>query len=116
MLTEYRSGLHNFFDHRAVLPARDLARNAEFESAALGVCKAVRLWEAGDVDEETVEGAIRRIIAGIADLTANCSAALEEFLDAFADPRLTPEAVAGMPLFGPLFGRETIYLCFEKTK
>ena len=39
VLTEYRSGLHNFFDHRTVLPARDLARNAEFEAATLGVCK-----------------------------------------------------------------------------
>ena len=63
-----------------------------------------------------LRGAVRRVIAGIADLPANWSAALEDFLDAFADTRLTPEAVAGMPLFGPLFGRETIYLCFEKTK
>jgi SAM-dependent methyltransferase len=114
VLTEYRAGIHNFFDHRSVLPARDPARNAEFESAALAVAGAVERWEAGEVDGEAVEGAVRRVIAGISDLPASWSAALEEFLDAFADPRLTSDAVADLPLFGPLFGRETIYLSFEK--
>jgi 2-polyprenyl-3-methyl-5-hydroxy-6-metoxy-1,4-benzoquinol methylase len=113
-LTEYRAELHNFFDHRTVLPMRDPNRNAEFEAGALGVCKALRLWEAGDSHEEVVESAVRRVIAGMADLPPNWPAALEEFLDAFADSRLTPEAVAGLPLFGPLFGRETVYLCFER--
>jgi hypothetical protein len=39
---------------------------------------------------------------------------MDEFQDAFASPRLTPEVVADMSLFGPLFGRETIYLSFER--
>jgi 2-polyprenyl-3-methyl-5-hydroxy-6-metoxy-1,4-benzoquinol methylase len=114
VLAEYRAGVHNFFDHRCVLPARDPARNAEFESAALAVARAVERWEAAEADSDEVEAAVRRVIAGMADLPANWSAALEEFLDAFADPQLTPDAVAGLPLFGPLFGRETIYLSFEK--
>ena len=113
-LAEYRAGLHNFFDHRAVLPARDPARNAELESAALAVAHAVQKWEAGERDADDVEAAVRRVNAGIADLPAAWSAALDEFLDAFAQPRLTPEAVAELPRFGPLFGRETIYLSFEK--
>jgi 2-polyprenyl-3-methyl-5-hydroxy-6-metoxy-1,4-benzoquinol methylase len=114
VLTEYRAGIHNFFDHRCVLPARDPARNAEFESAALAVAKSVERWEAAEAGSDEVEAAVRRVVAGMADLPANWSAALEEFLDTFADPQLTPEAVAGLPLFGPLFGRETIYLSFEK--
>jgi SAM-dependent methyltransferase len=113
-LAEYRAGVHNFFDHRIVLPARDPARNAEFETAALAVCDSVRRWEAGEGDSDGVETAVRRVLAGMADLPANWSAAIDEFLDAFADPRLSPESVAGLPLFGPLFGRETIYLSFEK--
>jgi SAM-dependent methyltransferase len=113
-LAEYRAGLHNFFDHRAVLPARDPARNVELESAALAVAHAVRRWEADQGDADGVEAAVRRVIAGIADLPAAWSAGLDEFLDAFAEPGLTPEAVASLPRFSPLFGRETIYLSFEK--
>jgi hypothetical protein len=96
------------------VPARDPARNAEFDAAALAVGEAVRDWEAGDADADEVETAVRRVLIGMTDLPAGWSAALEEFLDAFANPQLTPEAVADMPLFGPLFGRETIYLSFEK--
>jgi SAM-dependent methyltransferase len=114
VLKEYRAGIHNFFDHRAVLPAREPARNAEFETAALSVCHAIREWEERDADSDEIDRAVRRAMSGMADLPAHWSAALDEFLDAFADPHLTAEAVAAMPLFGPLFGRETIYLSFEK--
>jgi hypothetical protein len=114
VLEEYRAGVHNFFDYRTVLPPRDPARNAEFEAAALALCKAVRLFESGETDEEGVETVVHRVIAGIGDLPPNWSAALDEFLDAFAEPHLTAESVASMPLFGPHFGRETIYLSFEK--
>jgi SAM-dependent methyltransferase len=113
-LAEYRAGLHNFFDHRAVLPARDPARNVELEAAALAVAHSVRRWEAGEGDADGVDAAVRRMIAGIADLPTAWSAGLDEFLDAFAEPGLSPEAVAALPRFGPLFGRETIYLSFEK--
>jgi 2-polyprenyl-3-methyl-5-hydroxy-6-metoxy-1,4-benzoquinol methylase len=114
VLAEYRAGIHNFFDHRCVLPSRDPARNAEFESAALAVARSLHQWESAEVEDEAVETAVRRVMAGMSDLPANWSAAMDEFLDAFADPRLTPETVAELPLFGPLFGRETIYLSFEK--
>ena len=114
VLKEYRAGIHNFFDHRAVLPAREPARNAEFETAALTVCRAIREWEERDADGDEIDRAVRRAMSGMADLPGHWSAALDEFLDAFADPHLTAEAVAAMPLFGPLFGRETIYLSFEK--
>jgi SAM-dependent methyltransferase len=114
LLNGYRAALHNFFDHRTLSPAREAARNDQFESAALAVCDAVREWEAGEGDADRVEVMVRRATAGMSDLPAAWSGALDEFLDAFADPRLTPESVADMPHFGPLFGRETIYLSFEK--
>jgi SAM-dependent methyltransferase len=113
-LAEYRAGLHNFFDHRSVLPVRDPSRNVEFEAAALAVAHTVRNWEAGEAGADDVEASVRRVTTGIADLPPAWSAGLDEFLDAFVDPRLTPEAVAALPRFGPLFGRETIYLSFEK--
>lgn len=113
-LGEYHAGLHNFLDHRTVLPPRSPARNAELESAALAVADSLVQWEAGRGDADAVEAAVRKLLTGIADLPAAYSAALDEFLDAFAAPRITPEDVAGLPHFGPLFGRETIYLSFEK--
>jgi len=114
ILAEYHAGLHNFLDHRTVLPARGAERNVELEAAALAVADAVRRWEAGEAEADGVEAAVRRVLAGIADLPAAWSSALDEFLDAFAQPRLSPETVAALPRFGPLFGRETIYLSFEK--
>jgi len=114
VLGEYYAGLHNFLDHRTVQPARDPRRNAELETASLAVAKAVQRWESGEGDCDAVEVAVRRVLAGIADLPTLWAAALDEFLDAFSEPRLTPEDVAGMTRFGPLFGRETIYLSFEK--
>ena len=114
ILSEYQTGLHNFFDHRMVQPPRDAARNAQFEAAALAVADAVCAWEAGEVAAEAVQAAARQVIAGIGDLPSEWSTALNEFLNAFAQPDLTPEDVAELPHFGPLFGRETIYLSFEK--
>jgi len=114
LLAEYHATLHNFLDHRTLLPARDAGRNAHLEAGALAVAESLRLWEAGEGDGELVEVAVRKLIAGIADLPATYRTALDEFLDAFAEPDLTPEPVAAMSHFGPLFGRETLYLSFEK--
>jgi SAM-dependent methyltransferase len=113
-LGEYHAALHNFLDHRTVLPPRPVGRNVELERAARGVADAVREWEAGGCDADAVEAAVRRVTAAGSDLPPAYSAALDEFLDAFAEPRLTPESVAGLEHLGPLFGRETIYLSFEK--
>ncbi len=115
MLAEYHENLHNFLDHRSVMPARDAGRNAQLEVGSSAVAEALRDWEAGECDGDDVETAVRKVIAGIADLPTNYTSALDEFLDAFAAPHLTPEMVADMPHFGSLFGRETLYMSFEKT-
>ncbi len=82
VLNEYRKELHNFFDHRIVLPQRDPLRNAEFETAARAVCETVERWESGEIDDSAVEFAVRRVLTGIDDLPAEWSVALDEFLDA----------------------------------
>ena len=116
VLREYRAGIHNFFDHRAVLPAHEPARNAEFEAAALArVPCDPRMGRSEMRDGDEIDMAVRRAMAGMADLPANWSAALDEFLDAFADP--APHARGGRRharSSARLFGRETIYLSFEK--
>jgi hypothetical protein len=114
ILSEYWASLHNFLDYRTVLPPRRPDLNVELEASALKVARAVQGWEAGVGDAETVEAAVRRVLNGISDLPVSSASALYEFLDTFAQPNLTPEDVAAMRYLGPLFGRETIYLSFEK--
>lgn len=114
LLGQYHAELHNFLDHRTVLPARDPGRNRQLESAALAVAATLRRCEEGEADWDELETAVRRVLISIGDLPAACSAAIDEFLDAFAAPDLTPEAVAELPHFRSLFGRETLYLSFEK--
>jgi predicted O-methyltransferase YrrM len=113
-LSEYWAGLHNFLDYRTVLPPRHAGLNTELESSALKVARAVQGWEAGAVDAEDVEAAVHKVLTGIRDLPASAFSALHEFLDTFAQPDLTPDEVATMSHLAPLFGRETIYLSFEK--
>ena len=93
---------------------RPPGRNRQLEAAALAVAGTLRRCEAGDADWAELETAVRRVLISIGDLPATCSAAIDEFLDAFATPDLAPEAVAELPHFGALFGRETLYLSFEK--
>ena len=112
LLEEYHAALHNFLDHRTLLPNRDHSRNKQLEWGALAVAESLRAWEAGDSDADEVETAVRRVLDVSRDLPT--ASALDEFLDAFADPRLTPESVAELPRFGSLFGRETLYLSLEK--
>jgi SAM-dependent methyltransferase len=114
LLEQHHSELHNFLDHRTVLPARDAGRNRQLQAASLAVAGTLRRCEAGEADWDELETAVRRVLISIGDLPATCSAAIDEFLDAFAAPDLTPEAVAELPHFGALFGRETLYLSFEK--
>ncbi|MFO0823450.1 MAG: class I SAM-dependent methyltransferase [Gemmataceae bacterium] len=114
LLEAYFASLHNFLDHRTVLPRRPRGRNSQLERGALAVADAIRSWEAGRADGDDVEAAVRRVLDVSRDLPAATILALDEFLDAFADPRLTPETVAELPRFGSLFGRETLYLSFEK--
>lgn len=114
MLAEYFATAHNLLDHRTLLPERDANKNESLESAAFAVAAALRRWEANEADSQDVDDAVRRVLAGIGDLPASYSTAFDEFLDVFTNPELTPEMVATLPHFGPLFGRETLYLSFEK--
>jgi SAM-dependent methyltransferase len=122
-LAEYHSSLHNFFDHRRVLPPRDPAANRAFETAAWEVARRVGELERAASAGLPISGtaaavveAVRRVRDGMADLPGEWSAAIGEFLEVFADVNPTPARVAGMPRFGGLFGRETVYLSLEKVR
>ena len=58
-------GYPQFFRSPLRAPGSRSARNAEFEAAALSVCKAIRQWEAGKVEPEAVDSSVRRVIGGI---------------------------------------------------
>ena len=115
LLAEYHAALHNFLDHRSILPARDPARNVGLESAALAVAQSRAALGGG-------RGRRRRGGGGRAAsdraASATCRRATPRRWTSSSTPSpsrdCTPEDVAGLPHFGPLFGRETIYLSFEK--
>ena len=122
-LAEYDGSLHNFFDHRRVLPPRDPDTNREFEDAAWDVARRV-----GDLEHAASAGlpvgrrvnavadAVRRVRDGMTDLPGEWSAALGEFLDVFGGADQSPARVAAMPRFGGLFGRETVYVSLERVR
>lgn len=114
LLTAYFAEAHNFLDYRRLLPPRDPERNRELEAAAATLADAVRDWEAGRADTPAVTTAVRQVADRVGDLGTDLSEALDEFLAAFTAADLTPEDVAALPRFGPLFGRETVYVAFEK--
>jgi SAM-dependent methyltransferase len=118
-LAEYQRSVHNFLDHRAILPPRDPTANRELETAAWEVSQRVRELERAAAAGSPLTGstagvahAVRRVLAGLADLPAEWAESLTEFLAVFADP--TPTRVARMGPFAGLFGRETVYVSLEK--
>lgn len=117
-LGEYHTQLHNFLDHRTTLPPRDKAKNVELEAAAWAVSERVRELERAGRSEpgvlDAVTAAVTRVRSALGDLNPEWIAALDEFQSAFRDPNLTPAAVAKMPHFAGLFGRETVYVSLEK--
>ncbi|MFO0803448.1 MAG: class I SAM-dependent methyltransferase [Gemmataceae bacterium] len=122
-LAEYRRNLHNFFDYRILAPERDPAKNTVLEEAAWAVCESVYALEL-DLQcgrptanaARTVGAAVRRVLSCMTDLPGSWSRALNEFLLTFEDARANAEQVAGLEHFGPLFGRETVYVSFERTR
>jgi hypothetical protein len=121
VLNEYRRELHNFLDCRIVVGPRDPARNEELEAEAWNLSLCVRaLEQAVEAGQSTrrsssaIEESVRRIVAKLSDLPPQWSQALHEFLQVFGESNPTPARVAGMKQFGSLFGRETVYVSFER--
>jgi 2-polyprenyl-3-methyl-5-hydroxy-6-metoxy-1,4-benzoquinol methylase len=120
-LNEYASQLHNFLDYRRQLPARAPEANLAMEEAALELAAMIRSLElsghqANGIDDDcrAVMGQVEEIRLLMADLPGEWTDALAEFNDVFGDPDCNEDRIAGMEYFGSMFGRETMYVSWEK--
>lgn len=121
-VNEYYANCHNFLDHRCMLPRADAARTQAIEQAALQLVGTARQYDAmaqrspsaGAEIHERILAELDAFLAAIDLCDAESIAALREFADVYAIPKLTPEDVRDMQRFAGLFGRETVYVSLEK--
>ncbi|MEO8040819.1 MAG: class I SAM-dependent methyltransferase [Betaproteobacteria bacterium] len=122
-LDEYFANCHSLLDHRSVRPRGDGAANRALEHAAFHTIEAVREYEAAFrnpiEDADAIAHALwHRLGTALAEARATVSRetvdALEQGIDVLQRPNLDVEAVATADAFAGLFGRETLYVSFER--
>lgn len=117
-LEEYWKKCHNYLDSRAATFASDAVRNKSLEENALKILKAVEDHEDAHLHKGDIAGAAsavyiayERYLADIPAELAKARSALAELGPFLQNPSsISSELMAGMGLFGSLFGRETSYL------
>jgi 2-polyprenyl-3-methyl-5-hydroxy-6-metoxy-1,4-benzoquinol methylase len=124
LLDEYFENAYSFLDHRVLATRSEREAAQRTESACLQLIENVRELES-TLTTDAASGAtagrtrdIRHTIGRIVQsLPAQCSraaAALEQSAALLEQRDLNAEAVAAATEFGGLFGRETVYLSFQK--
>ncbi len=114
MLDQYYHGVHNFLDYRTVLQPRCGDKNIQLEANSFAVAESIVNWEAGYSEASDVAFAITRVKNTIDDLPKSYGQSIDEFLYAFSHDDISPHLIANLAEFSQMFGRETIYLSFEK--
>jgi SAM-dependent methyltransferase len=109
----YLGNVHNFIDHRLVLPARNADANRTLEQACLDFHSTAITIER-DFDP-AVAGpqaalALVRVIAAVGECHRTIADALAEAAEWLAAPCPSVETVATMRRFNGLFGRECTHL------
>jgi len=123
-LESYLRNSHNFIDYQHTYPPRSIEDNRRIEQAALAVHNAGL-----EIEKQLNEGGNRsgthllefaesvgHFAASIADLDPDLGRAFSEAKGALAKPDLSAHDIAGLKLFGPIFGRETVYVSLTRGK
>jgi hypothetical protein len=125
LLADYQRNLHNLIDHRQTFAPREGPENEALAGAFAELYRAALAWrEAYVVDDSgrerparvalgTCLSAIERELAPVAPALAQ---AVAEIAALWSPDRLDGRAISAAPLFGPLFGRETLYLSLWKPR
>lgn len=120
LLRAYYENLHNFVDYRRVYPPREADENRELGRHCEALQQAALAFQTAMAGKDIAEPSTRVLQAtlGIAAELAKVDPALgQAFREAgalFKQERVTAQAVRGLSTFGPLFGRETIYVAFTR--
>ncbi len=113
-LMNYAEQLHNFLDYREMLLPQSTSMNTKREEQAVRICEAVKILEANPTETQPVIRAVQQMLPLMQGLPQQNCTALNEFLSEFSMNEVSVDRIAEMPEFSKCFGRETVYVSFEK--
>lgn len=118
----YLANVHNFIDYRAGLPPRTAADNQAIETLCLDLHALAIQAERARGDDlagwrsqlDEISAGVRRLADLLAPLSTELAQAFGEAAEMLVRPSLSAADVAGMGAFAGLFGRETVYVSWER--
>jgi 2-polyprenyl-3-methyl-5-hydroxy-6-metoxy-1,4-benzoquinol methylase len=126
VLTEASSAnLHTLVDHRSTYQPRSAAENQALHVAFGAVHALARSWQAAFAAAEgtclsaltaQIAARLRQIEVNLHTVDSELAAAVAELEALWSKSAPTQAEVRDMPNFGPLFGRETVYLSLTRPR
>jgi hypothetical protein len=125
MLSSYRENLHNFVDYRQIWPARQADANSRLDAAFHAIHQTALSWEVAEkpYDNGAMGALIDRIthqlssiIPELVQISPELGAAVAELKSVWQHPQMDAAMVRDMRTFGSLFGRETVYVSFTRSR
>lgn len=119
-----RSNVHNFVDHRRVLPQRSATENAALDQAFTAAHTQALDWQSAFFADDTeardtagleIERRLDEIQGALSHVDPDSSAAIAELAQVWRQKHVDAAAVRAMKPFGALFGRETVYVSLTRT-
>lgn len=120
-LAAFQANAHNFIDYRRMLPPQPTNRSLadlfqRFYEAALDWQTAFMAGKETSRSAEEIGATLNKISTELIEVDGNIARAVTEVAERWAEHPLRPERVRDMSYFGPLFGRETVYVSFTRPR
>jgi 2-polyprenyl-3-methyl-5-hydroxy-6-metoxy-1,4-benzoquinol methylase len=118
LLEQQRRHALSFVDYRSVRDPVEPDAAAALDAAFGPLYRAAVAFDTAPGPEgmEVIGETLAALRAVMAPLAPDLAPALDELAETWARPRLAVEDVAGMTAFGPLFGRETVYVSLTRAR
>jgi 2-polyprenyl-3-methyl-5-hydroxy-6-metoxy-1,4-benzoquinol methylase len=118
LVDQQRCNALSFVDHRSVRDPIAPTAAAALDEALGRLYRAVVAFDAVPTEAASaaVAAALDEVRATLSPLAPDLAPALDELAAIWSRPRLAVEDVAGMTGFGPLFGRETVYVSLTRAR
>jgi 2-polyprenyl-3-methyl-5-hydroxy-6-metoxy-1,4-benzoquinol methylase len=125
MLTSFGVNLHNFIDHRTLWPTRAADDNARLETLFKSLhSTALALQATGAAHDrnatlafvEEIGGYLSALARELGQIDQDMAAAVAELKSVWDHPAMDAAMVRDMRLFSSLFGRETVYVSYTRSR
>jgi hypothetical protein len=115
-LRDYHAVSHNFYDHLSLLPARSPDGNRDLEQLAFALIQLqAECWNRGVApDQADIIARLSALGHALGAMSAAWAAGLDEVIALYRHAAITPEQIAGMVAFRPIFGRELVYIALYR--